>query len=103
VQRSERALDLSRFDVGGVSNASEAGQLSAYLFSDRGIYRPGDEMKIGAIIKAANWATPLAGLPLEAIITDPRGQVVKRQQLRLSAGGFEELAWTSSESSPTGL
>ncbi len=102
VQRSERALDLSRFDVGGVSNASEAGQLSAYLFSDRGIYRPGDEMKIGAIIKAANWATPLAGLPLEAIITDPRGQVVKRQQLRLSAGGFEELAWTSSESSPTG-
>ena len=44
VQRSERALDLSRFDVGGVSNATEAGQLSAYLFSDRGIYRPGDEM-----------------------------------------------------------
>jgi len=102
VQRSERALDLSRFDVGGVSNATEAGQLSAYLFSDRGIYRPGDEMKIGLIVKAADWATSIEGLPLEALITDPRGQVVRRQRLKLSAAGFEELAYATSESSPTG-
>jgi uncharacterized protein YfaS (alpha-2-macroglobulin family) len=102
VQRSERALDLSRFDVGGVSNATEAGQLSAYLFSDRGIYRPGDEMKLGAIVKAADWAQSIEGLPLEAVIADPRGQVVKRQRLRLSAAGFEELSYATAESSPTG-
>ena len=102
VQRSERALDLSRFDVGGVSNATEAGQLSAYLFSDRGIYRPGDEMKLGLIVKAADWAKPIGGLPLEAVIADPRGQVVKRQRLRLSDSGFEELSYATAESSPTG-
>ena len=102
-QRSERALDLSRFDVGGVSNATEAGQLSAYLFSDRGIYRPGDEMKLGLIVKAADWAKPIEGLPLEAVIADPRGQVVKRQRLRLSASGFEELSYATAESSPTGV
>lgn len=102
VQRSDRVLDLSRFDVGGVANAAEAGQLSAYLFSDRGIYRPGDELKIGLIVRAADWAQPVEGLPLEAVISDPRGQVVRRQRLRLSASGFEELAHATSESSPTG-
>ena len=30
----DRHLDYSRFDVGGVRNAKDAGQLSAYLFSD---------------------------------------------------------------------
>ncbi len=103
VQRSERVLDLSRFDVGGVSNATEAGQLSAYLFSDRGIYRPGDEMKLGLIVKAADWAKSIEGLPLEAVIADPRGQVVKRQRLRLSAAGFEELSYATTEASPTGV
>jgi len=102
VRRGDRLLDLSRFDVGGVSNAAEAGQLSAYVFSDRGIYRPGDEMKLGVIVRAADWARPVEGLPLEAVITDPRGQVVRRQRLRLSASGFEELAHATSESSPTG-
>ncbi|MCU0759201.1 MAG: alpha-2-macroglobulin family protein [Steroidobacteraceae bacterium] len=102
VRRSDRLLDLSRFEVGGVSNPVESGQLSAYLFSDRGIYRPGDELKVGMIVKAADWATPLEGLPLEAVITDPRGQVVRRQRLRLTASGFEELAHATSESSPTG-
>lgn len=102
VGRSDRVLDLSRFEVGGVSNAAESGQLSAYLFSDRGIYRPGDELKIGLIVKAADWARPVEGLPLEAVITDARGQVVRRQRLRLSSSGFEELTHATSESSPTG-
>ncbi len=102
VRRGDRLLDLSRFDVGGVSNAAEAGQLSAYLFSDRGLYRPGDEMKVGLIVRAADWGKPVEGLPLEAVVTDPRGQVVQRKRLRLSASGFEELSHATSESSPTG-
>ena len=35
-----RELDLSRFDTGGVESAESAQQVSTYLFSDRGIYRP---------------------------------------------------------------
>ncbi|MFO1427939.1 MAG: alpha-2-macroglobulin [Steroidobacteraceae bacterium] len=102
IQRTDRGIDLSRFDVGGVANAAEAGQLSAYLFSDRGIYRPGDAMRIGMIVKAADWARPLAGLPLEAVISDPRGNVVRRQRIRLGAAGFEELTHATAESAPTG-
>jgi len=102
MDRNDRELDLSRFDVGGVSNALQADKLSAYLFSDRGVYRPGDAFHVGVIVKPANWATPLAGIPLEAVISDARGLEVKRQRLRLSPQGFEEIQYTTSEAAPTG-
>ena len=73
-----RDLDLSRFDTGGVENAQSAQQLSAYLFSDRGIYRPGETTHLGVITRTADWKASLAGLPLDVEITDPRGLVVSR-------------------------
>jgi alpha-2-macroglobulin len=60
LNRNDRQLDFSRFDVGGMQSARSQDQLSAYLFSDRGIYRPGETMHIGLIVKAADWAKPLA-------------------------------------------
>src|SRR5205814_315358 len=44
-----RSLELSRFDIGGVVNATSAQQLTAYLFTDRGIYRPGETTHLGLI------------------------------------------------------
>ncbi|HJU39366.1 MAG TPA: alpha-2-macroglobulin [Tahibacter sp.] len=102
VNGHDRRLDFSRFDVGGIKNARSAGQLGAYLFSDRGLYRPGDTFHIGMIVRAADWTKPLAGVPLEAEILDARGLSVERRKLRLSDVGFEELAYTTQETSPTG-
>jgi alpha-2-macroglobulin len=102
MNRADRDLDLSRFDVGGVANTAQTDKLSAYLFSDRGIYRPGDEIRVGMIVKASDWTRKLAGIPLEAIVTDARGLVVKRDKIRLSAAGFEEIRHTTQETSPTG-
>ena len=51
LNRSDRNLDLSRFDVGGLQNARTSDQLSAYLFSDRGIYRPGETVHLSALIR----------------------------------------------------
>ncbi|HEY5993400.1 MAG TPA: alpha-2-macroglobulin [Gallionellaceae bacterium] len=102
LNRSERALDMSRFDVGGVSNARSENQVSAYLFSDRGIYRPGDEFHIGMIVKPAKWETSMAGLPLEAEVLDARGLVIKQEKIKLPAGGFIELSHKTQETSPTG-
>lgn len=102
LNRADRQLDFSRFDVGGLQNARSADQLSAYLFSDRGIYRPGETMHIGLIVKAGDWAKPLAGVPLEAEVLDARGLVVKRERVRVAAGGFVEISHTTQGSSPTG-
>ncbi len=102
LNRSERGLDVSRFDVGGASNARSVDQVSAYLFSDRGIYRPGDTFHIGMIVKSASWSGNMAGLPLEAEVLDARGLTIKREKVKLSDDGFIELSHSTQESSPTG-
>lgn len=102
VEGADRQLDFSRFDVGGIGNATDAGQLTAHVFSDRGLYRPGDTFHIGMIVRAADWARSLAGVPLEADIIDPRGMRVARRVVTLGALGFEELAYTPQETAPTG-
>ena len=99
--RSDRGLDFSRFDVGGVAN-TQPERLSAYLFSDRGIYRPGDTMHIGMVVRATDWGKKLTGIPLEAEIIDARGAIVKREKLKLSSTGFESISHKTQESSPTG-
>ena len=102
LNRRDRGLDFSRFDVGGIRNTVQPGKLSAYLFSDRGMYRPGDTFHIGLIVKSANWGRTIAGLPLQAEVLDPRGLVVKRESIKLGAGGFNEVEHTTQETSPTG-
>ena len=98
----DRKLDYSRFDIGGETNPTSEGELSAYLFSDRGIYRPGDHFHIGIIVRTANWARSPAGIPLQAEIVDPRGITVKRQPVGVDASGFTELSYTPAETAPTG-
>lgn len=97
-----RPLDLSRFDVGGVANAVDAGALDAYLFSDRGIYRPGEQIRIGAIVRAHDWSALPAGLPLQLEVTDPRGQTIRRERLALSDAGFEQILHPTHAASPAG-
>ncbi|TCV96452.1 hypothetical protein EC912_102803 [Luteibacter rhizovicinus] len=98
----DRVLDYSRFDIGGEPNARSQGQLSAYLFSDRGIYRPGDLFHIGMIVRASTWTRSVAGMPLVAGIVDPRGTEVRQQPVSMDASGFAELSYTPAETAPTG-
>ncbi len=102
IGKTDRNLDYSRFDVGGEVNAAHRGSLSGYLFSDRGLYRPGNTFHIGVIVRAADWSRSVAGMPLEADIVDPRGVTVKRVPLQMDASGFTDLSYTPSETAPTG-
>jgi uncharacterized protein YfaS (alpha-2-macroglobulin family) len=88
--------------VGGVENATSARQLSAYLFTDRGIYRPGETAHVGLITRSADWQASLAGVPLTIEISDPRGFVVQRKQMAVSAGAFDEFTFDAPAAAPTG-
>ena len=102
LDRADRALDMSRFDVGGLHSSGLPNQIQAYLFSDRGIYRPGDTINIGMVAKSQGWAQKLADLPVEIEVIDARGLVVRREKLKLGAGGMAEFSHATQESSPTG-
>ena len=98
-----RQLNFSRFDVGGVyGNPQDQHQLSAYLFSDRGIYRPGDTAHIAAIVKQTFAMPQSAGLPLEATVTDPRGTTVFDQKFTLDDSGYMTFDLPTNAASPTG-
>ncbi|NPC79214.1 alpha-2-macroglobulin, partial [Pyxidicoccus fallax] len=102
VDRYDRRLNFSRFDVGGVESGSTPDRLSAFLFSDRGLYRPGDTFHVGMVVKASDWSRPPTGVPLEVAVIDPRGLEVHKKKLSLSAVGLESLQYTTEETSPTG-
>ncbi|QLG96281.1 alpha-2-macroglobulin family protein [Pseudomonas yamanorum] len=102
IARQSQQLDLSRFDVGGLEEDGAIDRLSAYLFTDRGLYRPGETAHLGMIVRSGNWKGALQGLPVELQITDPRGLEVIRQPLKLSTSGFETFDFPSSEVAPAG-
>ena len=99
---NDRWLDFSRFNVGGDATPSDPRTLSSYLFSDRGVYRPGDTFNIGLITRAADWGVALAGVPVRAEIRDPRDKLMTTVPLTLGGSGFNELSYTTDENSPTG-
>lgn len=101
--RADRQLNYSRFDVGG-EQLYEGGQtaLTAYIFTDRGIYRPGDTSHIGVIVKKPFVTPQPQGLPLELTIVDPHGVTVKDEKITLDEYGFFALDFATSETSPTG-
>lgn len=99
--RPDRLLDFSRFDTGGVF-ASEKEALEAFLFTERGVYRPGDEIYLGAVLKRRDWAPGLAGLPLEIDLIDAKDEVIDTQKIVLSADGFIETKFKTDETDPTG-
>ena len=101
--RGGRMLQYSRFDVGGdyVRRRAEGERLKAQLFSDRGLYRPGDTAKVAAIVKRDDWSS-LGNLPLVLSIVDPRGQVVMDKRLGLPDDGFFDEAFVTEAASPTG-
>uniref|UniRef100_UPI00260379AA MG2 domain-containing protein n=1 Tax=uncultured Legionella sp. TaxID=210934 RepID=UPI00260379AA len=98
-----RQLNFSKFDIGGIYTYNQDLQsLSAYLFSDRGIYRPGDTVQVGMIVKQAYAQSQPAGLPLQATVVDARGTTIKDEKLILNDSGYMELDFTTAATSPTG-
>ncbi|MCQ8105568.1 alpha-2-macroglobulin family protein [Methylomonas sp. SURF-2] len=98
--RDNRQLDVSRFDIDGLHDSADS--LQAYLFSDRGIYRPGDTVNIGLILRKRDWSALPAGLPLKAVIRDPELQEVWSRTVGFGPEGFEEISWTSPAAGKTG-
>ena len=98
-----RSLDYSNYDVGGEYGSDEPTKISAYMFSDRGMYRPGDTVHIGVIAKSGDWDIDLKNLPLETEVLDSQSSVIYSNQFRLSSSGFEEITFSTKDYSPTGM
>lgn len=101
-QNANRQLNFSRFDIGGIYTNQQSNSLSAYIFSDRGIYRPGDTAHLAFIVKEAFAAPTPAGFPLQITITDPRGSLAFDQKYTLNSSNYLSLDFITQATSLTG-
>src|SRR5438034_523235 len=100
--REDRVLNFSRFEIEGAENIAPEG-LDAFVFTERGVYRPGDEIHIGLVVKQRSWGGNLKGLPVETEVLDARDLRVQTKKLTLPETGFTELSYQTANESPTGL
>ncbi|MGI5309536.1 alpha-2-macroglobulin [Rheinheimera sp. WS51] len=103
-QRYSNQLDYSKFNTSGdYYDAVEPDALNAYIFSDRGIYRPGEQIKLAAIIRQADMAVAQASkLPLKVLVEGPRGNTFWQKTFTLSGRGLHSFNVESEASSDTG-
>jgi uncharacterized repeat protein (TIGR01451 family) len=99
--RPDRLLDFSRFDIEGVL-ASEKEALDGFLFTERGVYRPGDTVHVGGIGKRRDWAGSLEGLPLILEVRDSKEELLDSQKITLGEDGFFDAEVETADESPTG-
>ena len=96
----DQRVDYSKFDVDG-TYAVATNPLNAYVFSDRGIYRPGEKIIIGGIIKNKSFKS-LAGIPVRIQIYDPRGRVAFENTFSLTADGMFDKEYEIQTGAPLG-
>ncbi|MCL1972706.1 MAG: MG2 domain-containing protein [Endomicrobia bacterium] len=98
--KREREVSFSRFDTAGAGYLQNS-SLDAFIFTDRGIYRPGDTVNFAIISKNMNW-TSTAGLPVKVSVTDARDKNIFEKTVSLTAEGFKDFSLQTTASSPTG-
>ena len=83
-------IDLSRdsFDLSdrGVAGRPPAGALDTFVWLDRGIYRPGETVHAGALLRDARGKAAPA-MPLTAVFTRPDGKEARRLVTRDAGAG----------------
>ncbi|MCL2888665.1 MAG: alpha-2-macroglobulin family protein [Elusimicrobia bacterium] len=102
VSSYDRQLDYSRFDTeGAYSAATQSKALSSFLFTDRGLYRPGDDINIAAITKTQTWSL-VAGVPVRFVLKNPNNKTIFEKKFSLDAAGFNDFTISTEPVFPTG-
>lgn len=92
---------VSEQDVGGLP-WKRTTPYTASVYADRGVYRPGDTLHLGLIVRDADHSSAEADLPVEVELMDPQRRVVRKTTLALDANGVATLDHTLPAFAPTG-
>ena len=96
----ETHVEYSKFDIDG-TYSSDSAPMNAYLFSDRGIYRPGESAVIGGIVKNKTF-TKLSNVPLKIEISDSRGRTIYDDTFSATSDGMFDTRFTISDTASIG-
>ena len=102
-QRSGRRLSWRGFaDLGGErTHAEHAERLRATVHTDRGLYRPGEAVRLFGIVRRGD-LRGVPGAPIEFRITGPRGNTALEQRTATPDDGLLEWRFQTRRDAPTG-
>lgn len=97
------SLRESAFDFSdrGVTGRAPVGPISAYVYSDRGIYRPGEKINLLALLRNDK-GKAAADMPLTFRILRPDGVEIFQKTTKDQGAGSHQLEFSTSASSPSG-
>ncbi|MFQ5708218.1 MAG: MG2 domain-containing protein [bacterium] len=84
-----RRIPTSDFDVGGASYLEHG--YEAFLYNERGVYRPGETAHLAAIVRAENTSVP-PSFPVRLQVKGPEGKILSEQRARLNEQGGVEFS-----------
>lgn len=87
LQLSQGVVDVSSFDVGGREFLARG--YESFLFTDRGVYRPGEKVHLKALVRSAGPGLP-ERFPLTFVVTRPDGVALLSRSIMLSDLGSAE-------------
>ena len=96
--KNEKALSTSNFDVSGTTHE---GGIKAYIFGERGVWRPGDTLHV-SVVTLFDGAPLPAGHPVTAQLRNPDGQLVQTLTARSSDANLYHFPFPTDQDAPSG-
>lgn len=96
-----QAESFSGLDVSGVRSTQDASLLQAYLYGERGVYRPGDMMHLVGVVRNQEGALPNAG-NVTLRLKDPSGAERFKERYSIDATGIVTLDYAIPADAKTG-
>ncbi|UCE65679.1 MAG: alpha-2-macroglobulin family protein [Candidatus Zixiibacteriota bacterium] len=85
---SECLLPSAEFDIKGRPFLTKG--YEAFIYSDRGVYRPGETVRLVSVVRGRNGALP-EDFPYTLEILDPRGREFLKMKLNTKGEGLESI------------
>ena len=86
---SSTKVNTSRFDVNGKSVSASG--MDAFIYGERDIYRPGEEIHAAAILRDKQWKNP-GEIPVRFRLVMPNGKELKNLRKMLNSSGAAEIS-----------
>ncbi len=87
IRYSDLKADVAESVTSGTPFVADSPYRAA-MYSDRGVYRPGETAHVTAILRDAKDQAPPQPLPVDVTVVDPRAKVVKRLVIKTNAAGM---------------
>lgn len=98
IKHNEMQWNNSGFDIGGINPGDL--KTRAYIYTERGVYRPGDSINLSTIVRFSNGTRD--NVPVKLRLINPEGTMVYEHTETEARDGFYNFGLVTDMNAPTG-